>query len=395
MPKRMIFIRKGFIISLLVFGLIILFNQITTAQTTPTPDVGNCPLPLVKTVDGKLIEILAFSGIIKDDGTVLKPGDLKTVLLEDRIKVQVSNLSEAVKQDPRFAEKLVLNLDGYALKGLHGTYVPPDQLIFQLTHLNESHNEWNAILGNIFNKEKIVTVAVGCPNGQVIAKSKEVNNSLTIRLWQSWRGFVIFVPLLLLIGFWWVGLPGSVLRNSGISPKRAYSLGRSQLALWSYLIFGSFLVIFAVTGDFNNILTPQSLILLGISGVTTLGASILDNTPEKQLTDQEKLDLQKYLDEYNQPNTTPAQKEVLVKSMNRLEQQSQDFFKDILTDPQGQVNLHRFQMLIWTVILGGIFLYEVVINFELPEFGETLLALSGISSSTYLALKSTEKKPEG
>jgi hypothetical protein len=69
---------------------------------------------------------------------------------------------------------------------------------------------------------------------------------------------------------------------------------------------------------------------------------------------------------------------------------SKGFIHDVLTDSEG-VNLHRFQLFTWTIVLGAIFVYEVWRSLTLPEFDATLLSLMGISSGTYLGFKVREE----
>jgi hypothetical protein len=74
---------------------------------------------------------------------------------------------------------------------------------------------------------------------------------------------------------------------------------------------------------------------------------------------------------------------------------SQGFFVDILSDAGG-ISLHRFQNFTWTLIAIIIYLYKVFqiqTGCDLPELSDTLLALTGISSATYLVLKTKENNP--
>ncbi|RAJ91024.1 hypothetical protein LX87_05365 [Larkinella arboricola] len=74
---------------------------------------------------------------------------------------------------------------------------------------------------------------------------------------------------------------------------------------------------------------------------------------------------------------------------------SQGFFADILSDDNG-INLHRFENVTWAFIAILVYLYKVSLitkGCELPELSDTLLALTGISSATYLVLKSKENDP--
>lgn len=68
---------------------------------------------------------------------------------------------------------------------------------------------------------------------------------------------------------------------------------------------------------------------------------------------------------------------------------SRGFIKDLLSDASG-VNFHRFQMLVWTLVMGFIFCVEVYKTLRMPEFSTTLLALMGISAGTYLGFKIPE-----
>src|SRR5258706_324505 len=70
---------------------------------------------------------------------------------------------------------------------------------------------------------------------------------------------------------------------------------------------------------------------------------------------------------------------------------SRGFLNDVMSDPTG-VSLHRFQMFVWTLVLGVIFIGSVYKNLAMPEFSATLLGLMGISSGTYLGFKVPEKQ---
>ena len=72
--------------------------------------------------------------------------------------------------------------------------------------------------------------------------------------------------------------------------------------------------------------------------------------------------------------------------------------RDLISDDHGIVALDRLQVVVWTLVLGGIFLSSVLAYLTMPEFSATMLALMGISSGTYigfkLPMKSTEKSSE-
>jgi hypothetical protein len=63
---------------------------------------------------------------------------------------------------------------------------------------------------------------------------------------------------------------------------------------------------------------------------------------------------------------------------------------DLLADRDGY-SLHRVQMAVFTVVLQVLFWASVGHRLLIPEFDNTLLALMGISSGTYLGFKLPEK----
>src|SRR5262249_29999815 len=67
------------------------------------------------------------------------------------------------------------------------------------------------------------------------------------------------------------------------------------------------------------------------------------------------------------------------------------FLKDLVTDVNGPT-IHRWQILIWTLVLGGVYLWRVYANLEAPTLGTSLLALMGISGGVYLGFKIPERQ---
>src|SRR5229473_3192365 len=61
---------------------------------------------------------------------------------------------------------------------------------------------------------------------------------------------------------------------------------------------------------------------------------------------------------------------------------------DLLSDCD-TVGFHRFQFLVWNVILGCVFLWQTWTDLSMPEFDATLLALLGLSGATFVGMKMT------
>ena len=50
------------------------------------------------------------------------------------------------------------------------------------------------------------------------------------------------------------------------------------------------------------------------------------------------------------------------------------------------------EIVVWTVVLGFVFVTEIYQSLAMPEFSATLLSLMGITSGTYLGFKFPEQK---
>lgn len=62
------------------------------------------------------------------------------------------------------------------------------------------------------------------------------------------------------------------------------------------------------------------------------------------------------------------------------------FYSDIVREG-GSVSFHRLQILVWSVLLGFVFVTSVWTDLVMSEFDATLLGLMGLSSGTYIGFK--------
>jgi hypothetical protein len=143
------------------------------------------------------------------------------------------------------------------------------------------------------------------------------------------------------------------------------------MAFWFYLVIVSFVFIWLINDELDTI-TDSVLVLLGIGAGTALGAALIDKN--------------------KQPVTEPSSS--VTPPEPGKPRESRGFLVDLLND-EGGLSLHRFQLFIWTLVLGVIFCGSVYKNLEMPEFSVTLLGLMGLSSGTFLGFKLPEgTKPE-
>jgi|GEM_PF-1021161 hypothetical protein len=164
-------------------------------------------------------------------------------------------------------------------------------------------------------------------------------------------------------------LQGQALANAAVGNTDPvdppYSLARTQLVIWITII-GS-VYTFAVLWDGRDplVINNTALILMGISAGTFAVGAIVDTTEIQQGIPRIQ----------DQPSTN-------------------NFLRDILSDSKG-VSVHRFQNLVWTIIAIVIYFYRYNnppsgTTDVLPVLDSTLLALTGISSATYLTMKTRE-----
>src|SRR5579863_8475003 len=141
-----------------------------------------------------------------------------------------------------------------------------------------------------------------------------------------------------------------LLRESPDTPPTApakppFSFSRFQLFLWTLVIVPLFALHWGHWGlpctDCKpvDLINQTALILLGISAATTVSAGIVTSA---------------------QKNASPV---VPVKANNN----SVNFWTDILVDNNGQFSIVRLQQLVFTIIYIGIFVTEFFGKFQFPD----------------------------
>lgn len=151
-----------------------------------------------------------------------------------------------------------------------------------------------------------------------------------------------------------------------VNREYPFSLAKVQFGLWTVIISASYVYLSLFKGDCaEGPINKTALVLMGIFAGTAIASTIID---KREIDD-------------NRPRHQNSP--------------SQGFFIDILSDDNG-ISLHRFQNFVWTLIAMTIYLYkvsEIRTGCTLPELSDTLLALTGISSATYLVLRTKENDP--
>ncbi|HLG16445.1 MAG TPA: hypothetical protein VJH03_18360 [Blastocatellia bacterium] len=303
--------------------------------------------------------------------------DRSSAAIDDIIIVKVDGLASLVNQsrcvddDNRtlancIERPLALFIDGREMTGIapEAVDVNAGTLHFHLHRSGGNNEAWADLLGapplgsGFFLRPS--KISVGLQEGSPV--STAVRSFLLVRIDKGWfvAGFIaIGVLVFSLIR---LARRSDLLRAAGPPPvaengqplPKAYSLARFQMAFWFLVVVSAYCLIWLITGASDTI-SGSVLALIGIGSGTALGAAVVDVSK-------------------NQP--APP---------------SKGFLKDILSDANG-VCFHRFQMFVWTLVLGVMFVSSVYYDLSMPEFSATLLGLQGISAGTYLGFKIPEKQ---
>ena len=363
-----------------------------------------------------LVTALALPSLVRADD-VFRIGEIaEPAALGGTITVPINDLAKW-SDDKHPLCKAVLYLADQQLKGMYPRDChSPNTLTFDLKR-GELKGPWATILGAPDGLIRKVTVAVGFEDGSMLVSGGSVELTLIRTDWVFWVFTSLFIVAVIL--FFFLAFESDILRDDELPPgagaRKTFSLGRCQMAWWFFLVLAAYVLIWIVTGDRDS-LSSSALALLGISSATALGATIIDASKridtqgQLRALKQEEVSLNDRIAEIrmkgSQAKASDDEKRELAEKNARLSQinssitqqslsiapmKSEGFLRDILTDASG-VSLHRFQIVVWTIVLGFIFAISVYNTLGMPEFSGTLLALMGISNGTYIGFKFPERQ---
>ncbi len=302
---------------------------------------------------------------IQNTTPALNPAERKEAGLQSYVLVRLSKPAPWLR-DPRWRSELCLTINGMPLPEVRPLFFNNDSVFtFYLERGDSSVNQitWD-ILQQIVNWQftRKVKLSIGTPvlPALEVANTKETAFTYII-VYKT--GALIFLGIAVLMGFLFYyfrkspmfrDAPGD---NSTLKPdETSYSLAKVQLAFWTVIIILCETYIWCITGVLPD-LSASSLVLLGMSVGTTALSTFVGYANEL-----------------------------------KGRKASGNFWKDLISDAAGIPSLHRVQMLIWTLLIGFYFVRQSWLHFSMPDISENMLILMGISSGTYVALKTQERK---
>jgi len=286
--------------------------------------------------------------------------DPHQAFLQDWVLVSVCNLRKLADDAAAAQAPITLFIEGIDTGNEpSGIDLESGTLTFVLERNPKNRDLWKPYLYDpLFDPDVSVHVSVGIRGDHPLPRVP--NGNLTLRItklyvdWTTW----LWLALLVVCGVVLIACARytGMLRDAApiAGGRGRYSLSRSQMAWWFFLIIISYVFIWLVTGDRDTI-PPSLLGLMGISAATALAANAIRRS------------------------------DVVSDHATR------GWWRDLVVDERGVVALDRLQIVVWTFVLSGIFLTSVIWDLTMPEFNATLLALMGISSGAYLGFQLPHK----
>lgn len=362
----------------------------------------------------------------------------RPVYLSDYVTVWVCHAGTFLSEAEARQEKVTLYVDGV---DTHNEPVRIDDgsgaVTFVLDRNDKNKDLWSLLLYSpLFEPNEEIVVGIGREGDRPLPRAAGANVRLVLgKLWVDWTTWLWLALLVAVIVALIVYSRRTDLLREGPAlggVRQPYSLARTQMAWWFILVVVAYVFIWLVTGDRDSI-PPSLLGLLGISAATAI-AAVAITAPVSRATamrkmiddeiaatdasivriDAELAAAEQRIAEAKAAERPSASLEALQVSLRakreaaealraRLVDQlsgitsiarSAGIWRDLVTDDRGAVALDRLQIVVWTLVLGGVFLYTVLWDLSMPEFNATLLALMGISSGTYIGFKLPNRAAE-
>lgn len=352
--------------------------------------------------------------------------DPRVFYLGDYVTIHVCHLVAFLAEAERQQQDITLYLDGMNTKNMPVAMNREEQTITFVADRNDENKVfWRLWLYDPLQEPRQeLRVSVGRGGERPLAREATANMKVWLdKVYIDWfTGLLIVIIGGVVIGVFLAGKYTDMLRDGpSMGPiRQTYSLARAQMAWWFVLILLAYVFVWLITGDRDTI-PPSLLGLMGISAITAVAAiAVSPGTTSRAETLRGGLQADLVSIEASRERinaaiaaaaTSPALAALLERKRNEQDAArdalvaraasltavvpSRGFWRDLVSDDRGGVTLDRIQILVWTLVLGMIFISNVTLELTMPEFSGTLLALMGISSGTYIGFKLPASKNEG
>lgn len=314
------------------------------------------------------------------------------VEVDDLLEVTIIGLNQWAKTQGHAPWRLVPYLNGRALVGVYpvAVNVRTGTLQFHLRMTPENRASWNNVLSPPTLTKKIrfsVGLELQDPFETELTLEGKPANLIVMEI--EWAIAALAMACVLTASFFWLASNSPILMERvtylGGEVVLRFSLAKVQLAIWFFVIFGAFIIIWLSTGNYDTI-NSSIVAVLGISAGTALGDSYIKSRLESRHRTPIK-DGQPERKELSESTPSLAVHDADARPLPK------HFFRDLVSDSDGY-SIYRFQIIAWTVVLITIFVSNVYYSLTMPEFRPDLLYLLGLSSGTYIAHRVPETRRE-
>lgn len=288
------------------------------------------------------------SGTIKQVASAFTAED--QVNLDANIQVTLDGLNNKLKNEE--IKSLILYINDIPFENIGAPHLAEENVLtFKLNRaaiLKETYQP--------FSRSRDVTVEVGTKENVLYTAEK---NNFTLIYYNHITLIIAFIlGLLLLLFFVFSAIKTDLIKRKTMGEdKKPYSLSRTLIGFWTLIVSSSILFLTIMRGQIPNI-SPQILLLIGISASPSLISSLFKQKKE-------------------QPLNPPS---------NLI---SKGFLTDILRDADGTTTIQRFQAVAFHLIFGFIFLLNLFKSLAMTDFSPTQFLLLGISNGIYITGKFT------
>jgi hypothetical protein len=275
------------------------------------------------------------------------------------IQLKVHGLAYLIQQASEKKKSINLFLDGIEMNGIVpiGRDKSKEVLFFVLHRDSLTMQKWQVVRRIVLEKKKKeLLVSVGLNGEKAYPSTFQIPVELS-RSGDYYLAFLSYTFAIILFSF--LLKRSKMLQKSRKISTDAYSLSKTIVAFWIFIILFSMIFVLAATNSMPHI-TNSAIVLLIISSVTTLIA--LNFESDKHYT-----------------------------STRNPVNSGFDFFREIISDSRG-ISIFRVQLLLFSTLTGIYFIITVISEMHFPVLEISYLILFGISHLIYLSFKWLEYK---
>jgi hypothetical protein len=299
---------------------------------------------------------------------------------------QLANWKDATKGDP---DTLALVLGNTKIPALKPDVSLADgALTYQLRRQSgksDNTDAWNLVMRQVLSNPRF-GVKAGLADAKGTLAVAPVDSVFDVPGYRGMWSVLFLLGIAILIGMLgrvsgWIAVKDRYEIPDQIVEKRdmPFSLGRSQMLLWTVVVMAAWFFIGMATGDWLSF-NESCWVLLGVGTGTVMG-SIAIGRPAV---------LTKLIDEYNAAKTANQQDDTRLhaaRSALMAELKSKGWLADVSADYGETMGLHRMQSMLFTFLLAAYFGFEAYQQGAMPQLSSDVLALLGISGGAYVGFK--------